>query len=185
ANGGTLTSSNMAAPPKLAQAHPDPSLTGSPSFASAAQLTVEWQFEAAASCPACQSVEATTVVKRTVRGFPLEFSRCGNCSLIYQNPRLTRNSLANYFSSKLFIQDPDGHRLHEFLGYSNYFDWDPSYRKTARLRLERLAKFKQPPGDLLEIGTATGSFLDAARSFGFRVRGLDLSSTFAAIARET
>jgi SAM-dependent methyltransferase len=36
---------------------------------------------------------------------------------------------------------------------------------------------------LLEIGSATGSFLDTARSYGFHVRGLDLSSKFAEIAR--
>ena len=39
------------------------------------------------------------------------------------------------------------------------------------------------PGRLLEIGTATGSFLDVARRYGFTVRGLDLSRAFADIAR--
>ena len=119
-----------------------------------------------------------------MRGFPLEFARCGSCSLIYQNPRLTRESLASYFSSSLFVQDPEGDKLNEHLGYSDYSNWDRSYKRTAQLRLTRLAKFKQPPGVLLEIGTATGSFLDAARSSGFRVRGLDLSASFAEIARK-
>jgi SAM-dependent methyltransferase len=41
---------------------------------------------------------------------------------------------------------------------------------------------QDPNGD--NLGTATGSFLAAARSFGFRVRGLDLSSRFAAFARK-
>jgi len=152
--------------------------------ASGPQSAEQWKFEAVRGCPVCQSIEAATVVNRTVRGFPLRFCRCGNCRLIYQNPRLTRDSLASYFSSELFIQDPHGDNLDELLGYPDYLDWDRSYRKTARLRLRRLTRFKPPPGELLEIGTATGSFLAAARSLGFRVRGLDLSSAFAEIARK-
>jgi hypothetical protein len=43
------------------------------------------------------------VLAKKVRGFPLEFARCGCCSLVYQNPRLTRESLASYYSSSLFL----------------------------------------------------------------------------------
>jgi SAM-dependent methyltransferase len=162
----------------------EPPSTASPSALADAPSAEEWNFERLSGCPVCRSADASTVVARKVRGFPLEFSRCGHCSLIYQNPRLTRESLASYFSSNLFIQDPKGDNLDELLGYSDYFDWDRSYKRTAQLRLARLARFKQPPGELLEIGTATGSFLNAARSFGFRVRGLDLSASFAEIARK-
>jgi len=37
---------------------------------------------------------------------------------------------------------------------------------------------------LLEIGTATGSFLDEARRVGYEVRGIDVSTTFADMARK-
>jgi SAM-dependent methyltransferase len=129
----------------------------------------------------CLHTEAIPVVQRTVQGLPLEFSRCCNCDLIYQTPRLTRESLSSYFSSDVFLQDPGD--LDELLGYPDYLDWDKSYARTASLRLKRIVMYKQPPGELLEIGSATGSFLHAARSLGFSVRGLDLSSKFAAIAR--
>jgi SAM-dependent methyltransferase len=158
--------------------------TASPAARPYALSAREWRFERLSGCPVCQSVKASTVLAKKVRGFPLEFARCGNCFLVYQNPRLTRESLASYFSSSLFLQDPEGDKLDELLGYSDYFNWDRSYKRTAQLRLARLARFKQPPGLLLEIGTATGSFLQAARSCGFRVRGLDLSSSFAKIARK-
>jgi SAM-dependent methyltransferase len=174
-----MTAGNAAA----IQQHVEPPSRPSPPALADAPSAEEWNFERLSGCPVCGSVDATTVVARKIRGFPLEFSRCGNCSLIYQNPRLTRESLSSYFSSKLFIRDAEGN-LDEFLGYSDYFDWDRSYKRTAQLRLARLVRFKQPPGELLEIGTATGSFLNAARSFGFRVRGLDLSASFAEIARK-
>ena len=150
---------------------------------SSAPLCRDWRFEKVAVCPACQHIEASTVVRRMVRGLPLEFSQCSHCGLIYQNPRFTRESLADYFSSDIFIQAPKDENFNELLGYPDYFDWDKSYRKTATLRLKRIEKFKKPPGELLEIGTATGSFLESARSFGFRVQGLDLSAAFAEIAR--
>jgi hypothetical protein len=54
----------------------------------------------------------------------------------------------------------------------------------ARLRLERILKFKKPPGDLLEIGTATDLFWTQLDRSALRVRGLDLSTTFAEIARK-
>lgn len=145
---------------------------------------LQWKFEQLGSCPVCQHSQAKKVIQRRVQSLPLEFSQCDNCGLIYQDPRFTRDSLADYFSSEIFIQDPKGDNLDELLGYPDYFEWDVSYRKTAKLRLNRIVQFKTPPGDLLEIGTATGSFLDCARSFGFRVRGLDLSVAFAAIARK-
>lgn len=156
----------------------------SPAARAYAPSAQEWRFERLSGCPVCHCVDASRVVAKKVRGFPLEFVRCRSCFLVYQNPRLTRESLASYFSSSLFVQDPEGEKLNELLGYADYFNWDRSYKRTAQLRLTRLAKYKQPPGALLEIGTATGSFLDVARSSGFRVRGLDLSASFAKIARQ-
>jgi SAM-dependent methyltransferase len=104
---------------------------------------------------------------------------------MFQNPRLTRDSLADYFSSTTFIRDSEAadYHLHEPLGDHDYDEWDASYKSTAALRLSRIVRYVQPPGRLLEIGTATGSFLDVARRHGFSVRGLDLSRSFAEMAR--
>jgi SAM-dependent methyltransferase len=176
----TMIASDAAAIPQQIEPQSTASAAARP-YAPSAQ---EWRFERLSGCPVCHSVDASAVLAKKVRGFPLEFARCGSCSLVYQNPRLTRESLESYFSSSLFLQDPEGDKLDELLGYSDYFNWDRSYARTAQLRLARLARFKQPPGALLEIGTATGSFLDVARSSGFRVRGLDLSALFAEIARK-
>jgi len=151
---------------------------------SSIEASRDWKFENVGACPGCLSAAAEATVRRTVQSLPLEFSRCLACGLIYQTPRLAREALSSYFSSETFIQDPNGDNLDELLGYPDYFDWDKDYAVTAKLRLDRIKRFKPPPGELLEIGPATGSFLAAARSFGFRVRGLDLSSRFAAFARK-
>ena len=74
--------------------------------------------------------------------------------------------------------------MDELLGYPDYFAWDKSYAKTASLRLKRIIKFKKPPGELLEIGSATGSFWMRLDHWDSPFGGLDLSSAFAAIARK-
>jgi SAM-dependent methyltransferase len=50
--------------------------------------------------------------------------------------------------------------------------------------LKRIAVNKKAPANLLEIGTATGSFLAEARDAGYTVRGLDVSAAFAEIAKK-
>ena len=149
------------------------------------EQAVTWEFETLDNCLLCDGHDFRTVFRRQIRSVPLQFVKCDRCQLVFQNPRLTRPALARYFRSSTFIKDSDagGRALEEQLGYFDYLSWDQSYKRTARLRLRRLAGFKRPPGRLLEIGTATGSFLDEARQTGFSVRGLDVSATFAGMAR--
>lgn len=144
-----------------------------------------WQFERITACPLCGGAQFNTIVSKVIRSVPLTFIKCVGCGLIVQNPRLTREALSAYFSSSTFVRDsaaPD-YTLGEPLGYHDYDDWDASYKSTATLRLRRILRYRRPPGRLLEIGTATGSFLDVARRYGFAVRGLDVSRRFAEIAR--
>lgn len=143
-----------------------------------------WDFESVACCPVCGENTSTVVLDRAVRSVPLRFVRCSACAAVYQNPRPSRDTLARYFSSTAFIKDErDQVDLNDTLGYYNYFAWDPTYRKTARLRLRRIRRFVPPPGRMLEIGTATGSFLAEAQAAGYEVRGLDLSTRLADFAR--
>ncbi len=145
-----------------------------------------WEFEDVNGCLFCGSKRSEVILDRLVRSIPLKFVRCQSCGLIYQSPRLTNQALADYFSSKEFIRDTECNegKLRDSLGYNDYFAWDESYRKTARLRLDKVDKYIRPPAMLLEIGTATGAFLNEAKKAGFTVSGLDISSTFAQIARE-
>ena len=83
----------------------------------------------------------------------------------------------------------------------NYFldDYEKSYgrsyeddagnlRRLARKRLSRLNKVrpqrKTSPGRLLEIGCATGIFLDEARNDGFDVTGIEVSSWACKVAQD-
>jgi SAM-dependent methyltransferase len=97
---------------------------------------------------------------------------------------MTVKSIDEYFNSKTFIQDSESNdnAFGEQLGYFDYKACEHSYSRTAALRLRELSRYRAPPGRLLEIGSATGWFLDAARKSGYEVRGLDVSRTFAEMA---
>ncbi len=94
-------------------------------------------------------------------------------------------ALRRYFSSDNSIRDSktDGGNLNELLGYYDYSTWEASYRRSAGYRLRHIMKLKQPPANLLEVGSATGFFLEEARDWGFAAQGLDISSRFADMAR--
>lgn len=143
-------------------------------------------FEHLSHCPLCAHDSFEPLLERDVRALPLRFVRCAQCGLVMQNPRMTLEALRHYFSSDHFIHDSktkDGN-FDQLLGYYDYSAWEGSYRRTARYRLDQMARFVKPPANLLEIGPATGFFLEAARDRGFDVQGLDVSTTFAAIARK-
>jgi SAM-dependent methyltransferase len=156
----------------MAEAHP-----------SADTRVNSWEFE---TLSAVRRREFRPVLTRRHRAVPLTFIKCTQCALLIQNPRPTRETFSSYFSSSTFIRDsaaPD-YALGEPLRYHDYEEWDASYKSTASPRLRRILRYKQPPGRLLEIGTAAGSFLDVGRTYGFTVRGLDVSKSFAEMARD-
>lgn len=143
-------------------------------------------FEQLSHCPICAHDSFEPLWRRDIRGLPLTFVQCARCRLVLQNPRMTPEALRRYFSSDNFIHDSktkDGN-FDQLLGYYDYSAWEGSYRRTAGHRLDEMTRFVKPPGKLLEIGPATGFFLEAARDRGFEVHGLDVSTTFASIARK-
>lgn len=140
-----------------------------------------WEREALSHCPLCGGVDAVPVVDRHVRGVPLRFVKSTGCGLVYQNPRLTLGAAREYFNSTTFFRDGEDNEggLESLLGYPDYGVSELGVRRTAAYRLRRISAFVPPPARLLEIGSATGVFLDEARLAGYEVRGLDLSAPFA------
>lgn len=104
---------------------------------------------------------------------------------MFQNPRLTFAAARDYFNSTTFFHDGKDNAagMENLLGYADYRVAELGVRKTAVYRLRRIAAFVPPPARLLEIGSATGVFLDEARKAGYDVRGLDLAAPFAEKAK--
>lgn len=70
------------------------------------------------------------------------------------------------------------------IGYADYYADESVYRPYFRRKLRDLARFRAPPGQLLEIGAAAGYALDEARRLGWTVRGLELSAAAVRFARD-
>ncbi|MCG8487276.1 MAG: class I SAM-dependent methyltransferase [Chromatiales bacterium] len=115
-----------------------------------------------------------------INNLPGEFHvvRCGHCGLLRTNPRPTPASIGFYY--------PDD--------YSPYLDtrvmsgsrsgglkhWIKSLLDTKAQTIPKLQ-----PGEMLEVGCASGNYLHKMASQGWQVKGIEFSPQAAASARES
>lgn len=96
--------------------------------------------------------------------------RCA-CGMVYVDPRPDGPTLARMYADPSYYDD--GYNLG--VETENYFarraELIAQYEGVARA----LARETGKTGDLLELGSAGGFFLEGARHAGFRVRGIELS----------
>lgn len=97
--------------------------------------------------------------------------KCASCGLRFV-PNRDQEEVRGLYNQSYFDDYPG----------SVYSDAPEQRSYEAKLRLRFLRRFVAS-GDLVEIGVAGGWFLDAARSKGFRVRGIEPAEEMAASAR--
>ncbi len=168
-------------------------------------MTATLELEAIA-CPLCGAPDATVLCAEpdVALGVPGRFplARCVRCGLLYQNPRVRRDQLDRMYPADYppHARDPDLGRvlrdrspavrwvLARRLGYAHVdtADVGTADRVWARLRRRRVVK-NFPPwisgGRLLDVGCATGRFLQQMAAVGWRVSGIELDPEAAATAR--
>lgn len=105
----------------------------------------------------------------------LRFVRCGECSLVYMNPRPCRDALERLYEYESLANDAwvdvlltDAEEEFQSLDFSTLLD------EVGRL---------QPGGSFLDIGCSIGRLLDRARARGYEVEGLELGGRAAEYAR--
>lgn len=133
------------------------------------------------SCPLCDSEKWTPVgmLRDRLLGIEGEFRlvRCLECSLHYLNPQPTQAELARYYPEDydpFAVPAPD--RLSNLQQQSLQYGLQKRCREVMR---------HTETGSLLEVGCATGLFLDAMRATGkWQVRGVDVSEPAVRRARE-
>lgn len=96
--------------------------------------------------------------------------QCRQCGFVYVSPRPVAEELYALYGETYFHNNESS-----VVGYTDYIRDEPNIRRTAQRRLKQLELFVQP-GRLLDVGCATGFFLDEARKRGWQVEGLDVSS---------
>lgn len=132
-------------------------------------------------CPLCQSQEWVLAGMHRDRllGIDGEFRmvRCLGCGLHYLNPQPTQDELVRYY--------PEEYDPFVSPALDQLSPWQRrSVRYGLRKRCRAVTRYKEA-GRLLEVGCATGLFLDAMRATGkWQVQGVDVSAPAVRQARE-
>ena len=100
---------------------------------------------------------------------------CRSCRLVFSVPVPGSVELPELYSEAYFTGGGPG--------YVGYLNDEATHRTQARRYLARLAREGQLRGRLLDVGCATGFFLDEARRAGWDVAGCEVSGYAAAHAR--
>lgn len=119
------------------------------------------------SCLLCGSTNATDQPHETgllALPDPYKIVRCRECGFVYMNPRMTAQEYRDFYSSKYY----DDYSYDAILSEERH----PKFERRVR-SLNRLFPSK---GRLLDIGTATGEFLNEANKGGWQVDGTEVSS---------
>lgn len=125
-------------------------------------------------CPLCKE-------KGWKKLYPKHHARivqCISCGLIYTNPRLKPRFLKHLYSEEYF-KNNNSH----VMGYTDYVKDEENITKTFLKRLRAIEKYAKK-GRLLDVGCATGFFLNSARENGWSVEGVEVSDFAADFARK-
>jgi 2-polyprenyl-3-methyl-5-hydroxy-6-metoxy-1,4-benzoquinol methylase len=118
-------------------------------------------------CPLCKGERS----KEFVRAKDRTVAQCRDCGLRALSPMPTLDDLVNI----------NEETVHPF--FNAAIEDEESYRKYFAHKLDDLQKL-QPAGRLLDVGCGAGFFLEAARTRGYQVAGVDLSPVPAEYARQ-
>ncbi len=140
-------------------------------------------IERYADCPLCQCPKLFADFTVDIEGMHLTWSKCSNCSLVFQNPRLKEEAIFSLYESTSYFGSDASDRLS---GYAHYVRHDKMRIAQSRRRIERIrhiAGLKQG-GRLLDIGSASGFFGVAAREAGYDVTCIEPDEGLSNYGRE-
>jgi len=130
------------------------------------------------SCRTCGSADLDRYLRASV-GTVLQ---CRTCRVVFLSPEEQESKQADALYSQDYFTEREGYFFHD--GVADGSGHESPHIEDFRLGLELIAGHVRPPGQLLDVGCATGSFLSLAKQTGWECRGVEVSSFAAAQARE-
>jgi SAM-dependent methyltransferase len=115
-----------------------------------------------------------------LEGLPGSFKmvKCKECGLFRQNPRLTWDSLSNYY--------PENYAAYHYTLETKKNTWRAKYENYGNFKRRRAIEQFQPSGRLLEVGCGTGAFLKELHLSGnWDVVGIEPNQSAALYAQKT
>ena len=141
------------------------------------------------SCDFCSSSNLKEIHSFRMAGFLIQFSRCDDCGLIFQNPSLSKEARAHVYESQEyweFSNVTDGDEADkDFVNYDSYIQEEPLRRINAAVRAKRLSKELPEGARIMDIGCSDGVFVDVLNAHGFKAEGIDISSTMVDYGRKS
>ncbi len=135
---------------------------------------IKKEMESVSECPLCKSKKRRKIYDSNIGDFSSQdfhitdsqygktwdFYKCENCGFYYSDPTSSSELLVKIYGS---VKDPDYES--EKVGREDNF----------KRILKRILKYKPEKGKLLDVGAATGIFMNLAKEKGFGVEGIEPS----------
>jgi 2-polyprenyl-3-methyl-5-hydroxy-6-metoxy-1,4-benzoquinol methylase len=129
--------------------------------------------EPPAACPFCGWTDSRTLA-RQVRASEHALRRCRECELEYLWPAPTWDEIQRIYTA--------GYYRSWGMAEGETPEVAEMKKATFALRMEEISRYVRP-GRVLDVGTASGFFLEVAEQFGFEPFGVELSEYSGALAR--
>ena len=150
-----------------------------------AMPSLQLTFVPVGVCYVCGETRHVPAFIRESYGYQFHWVRCASCHLLYQDPKLSRESLNDVYNSPIYWQH-DGQRTGESqrLGYQDYTAGDSYRLRQAQVRLKTVLRYLAPNAKVLDVACATGSFVKVARNAGVDATGIDLSAAMVGFGKQ-
>lgn len=126
-------------------------------------------------CPICYSLK----IRNRFHPDFVNLRLCGDCGSAFIWPQPSLIELKNLYREDYFCSSKSAR-----VGYEDYHKDKPIIIKTFERRLDEIEKFYTRKGRLLDLGCATGFFLEAAAQRGWEVHGVDISEMATQLAKK-
>jgi len=126
-------------------------------------------MELLSACPVCDNETFTVFLECPDHFLSKEIfaiSKCNNCGFLFTNPRPKARKLSSYYKSDDYISHSNSRK-----GFQNLlYQWVRNYTIAGKLKL--INTYKQQ-GSILDIGCATGEFLNYCKTKKWNALGIE------------
>lgn len=154
-------------------------------ISSADPIAATFEFVPLRECPLCGQPERSPAYQRRYQGMEIHWERCQACRFVFQNPKLSRESLNSIYRSSTYwnvqkMETRSGLRL----GYSDYAKGEAYRLRQSQWRLQQIRRFVEPGSRWLDVACATGFFVKTLVDAGYEAWGVELSAQMASYGIE-